>query len=202
MTLAQARKRSNRVSLMRLGFTAAAAISAGVMVGHLAANAVSASPGSIEKLSSDEVVTMVNPRFTGRDVAGQAFVITADTAQRRQGGGEKIDLTNPKMVIEDGTEIEAPSGLYDQDEQTLSLFEDVRLVDSKGYKFRSTSAKMFVEESRVQGIDPLSGSGPLGDVRCDNFEIVDDGDRVRCSGNVQMTIFPGGRDNEEIDADE
>lgn len=194
MTLAQARRRSSMVGMLRIGFTAVAAIAAGIMIGHLAANAVARGPGQIEQLTADEVVTMVNARFTGRDSAGRTVVITADTAQRQRGDPKKIDLLNPRLVTENGTEIDAPSGLFDQTEQTLALFEDVRLIDAKGYDFRSTAAKMFIEEGRVDGIDPLVGTGPLGDVTCDTYEIVDDGDNLRCRGNVNMTIFPGGRD--------
>ncbi|WP_300375559.1 LPS export ABC transporter periplasmic protein LptC [Henriciella sp.] len=193
MTLAQARQRSSMVSMMRLAFTAGAAISAGIMIGHLTANAFSTSPGAIEKLSRDEVVTMVNPRFTGRDATGQAFVITATTAQRQTGGGDRIELENPELLTEDGTQITAPSGLYDQDAQTLDLYEDVQVENAKGYSFDSTSAKVFITEGRVEGIDPLQGSGPLGDVRCDTYEIIEEGDRVYCSGNVEMTITPGER---------
>ncbi|RIJ23724.1 hypothetical protein D1224_05540 [Henriciella barbarensis] len=194
MTLAQARKRSSLVAMLRLAFTAGAAIAAGIMVGHLAANAFTSGPGKIEQLTSEEVVTMVNARFTGRDETGSTIVITADTAQRQRDNPEQIALQNPRLVTEDGTEIDAPSGLYDQAAQTLALFEDVRLIDAQGYDFRSTSAKMFISEGRVDGIDPLVGSGPLGDVTCDTYEIVDDGDRLRCRGNVNMMIFPGGRD--------
>ena len=197
MTLEQARRRSNLVALMRLAFTACAAISAGIMVGLLASNAVVSSPNSIEKLSGDEVVTMVNPRFTGRDVAGRSFVITADTAQRRRGGGDEIDLSSPKLVSEDGTIVTAPAGLYNPNDQTLALYEDVRLINEKGYEFNSTSARMFVEEGRVEGIDPLNGRGPLGDVRSDTYEVLDEGDRVLLSGRVEMTIFPGGRAEDE-----
>ena len=71
---------------------------------------------------------------------------------------------------------------------------------AKGYTFTSTSAKMFIEEGRVEGIDPLSGRGPLGDVRSDTYEIVDEGDRVLLSGRVQMTIIPGGRDGAGTEA--
>ena len=200
MTLEQARQRSSMVSFLRLAFTAGAAISAGMMIGHLTANAVSASPSKIERLSGDEIVTMVNPRFTGRDIAGKAFVITADTAQRRMGGGEKIDLKNPELISEDGTRVAAPAGLYNQDDQTLELYEAVEVENAKGYTFTSTSAKMFIEEGRVEGIDPLSGRGPLGDVRSDTYEIVDEGDRVLLSGRVQMTIIPGGRDGAGTEA--
>lgn len=194
MTLEQARQRSSLVSFLRLVFTAGAAVSAGMMIGHLTANALSASPSKIERLTSDEIVTMVNPRFTGRDIAGRAFVITADTAQRRIGTGEKIDLSNPMLVSEDGTRVWAPAGLYNQEDQTLELYEDVNVQNAKGYVFNSTSARMFIEEGRVEGIDPLKGTGPLGDVRSDTYEIVDEGDRVLLSGRVEMTIFPGGRD--------
>jgi len=200
MTLEQARQRSSMVSFLRLAFTAGAAIAAGMMIGHLMANAVSASPSQIERLSGDEIVTMVNPRFTGRDIAGKAFVITADTAQRRIGGGEKIDLKNPELISEDGTRVAAPAGLYNQDDQTLELYEAVEVENAKGYKFNSTSAKMFIEEGRVEGIDPLSGHGPLGDVRSDTYEIVDEGDRVLLSGRVEMTIIPGGRDGAGTEA--
>jgi lipopolysaccharide export system protein LptC len=188
------------VSVLRLAFTAGAAISAGMMIGHLTANAISASPNSIERLSGDEIVTMVNPRFTGRDVAGRAFVITADTAQRRVGSGERIDLRNPELISEDGTRVAAPAGLYNQDDQTLELYEDVEVENAKGYLFRSTSAKMFIQEGRVEGIEPLSGSGPLGDVRSDTYEIVDEGDRILLSGRVEMTIVPGGRGDGETQA--
>ena len=194
MTLAQARRRSSLVSLLRLMFTAGAAIAAGIMVGHLAANALSRGPSQLEQLSSDEVVTMVNARFTGRDIAGQSIMITADTAQRRRADPELIELQNPRLVTENGTEIDAPSGLYDQSDQTVDLFEAVRLVDTRGYDLRSTSAMVFVEEGRVDGIDPLVGTGPLGDVTCDTYEIVEDGDRLSCRGNVEMTIFPNKRD--------
>ena len=200
MTLEQARQRSSMVSVLRLAFTAGAAISAGMMIGHLTANAISASPTSIERLSGDEIVTMVNPRFTGRDVAGRAFVITADTAQRRVGSGERIDLRNPELISEDGTRVAAPAGLYNQDDQTLELYEDVEVENAKGYLFRSTSAKMFIQEGRVEGIEPLSGSGPLGDVRSDTYEIVDEGDRILLSGRVEMTIVPGGRGDGETQA--
>ncbi|MEE2879162.1 MAG: LPS export ABC transporter periplasmic protein LptC [Pseudomonadota bacterium] len=200
MTLEQARQRSSMVSVLRLAFTAGAAISAGMMIGHLTANAISASPNSIERLSGDEIVTMVNPRFTGRDVAGRAFVITADTAQRRVGSGERIDLRNPELISEDGTRVAAPAGLYNQDDQTLELYEDVEVENAKGYLFRSTSAKMFIQEGRVEGIEPLSGSGPLGDVRSDTYEIVDEGDRILLSGRVEMTIVPGGRGDGETQA--
>ena len=69
----------------------------------------------------------------------------------------------------------------------------MKVRDSEGYEFTTTAARVFVQEGRVQGLQPLSGFGPLGDMRADSYEIVDDGDRVILRGNVDLTIFPDGR---------
>lgn len=197
MTLEQARKRSSMVGLMRMLFVAGAAISAGMMIGPIAATAISGVGSDIDRISSDEVVTMVNARFTGRNVAGEAYVITADTARRRLDDPSVIDLTNPRLVDDAGTEVESPTGTYHQNDEYLDLFEAVQVRDSEGYTFTTTSARVFVQDGRVQGLEPLSGNGPLGDVRADSYEIVDDGDRVILRGNVDMMIYPGGRDAPE-----
>ena len=180
---------------MRIAFTAGAAISVGLMVGYLAASALTGPSNAIEAVSGDEVVTMLNPRFTGRNIAGEAFVITADTAQRRRSNEKLIDLVNPHLVDETGTEVTAPTGLFDQDAEYLDLFEDVRFNNGDGYAFRTTAARVHVRDGRVTGLEPLSGSGPLGDVNSDTYEISDDGDRIILRGNVSMLIFPGGRDD-------
>ena len=193
MTLDQAQRRSRFVGFMRMLFVAGAAISAGIMVGPIIANTFDGVSTQIENLEGDQVVTMVNPRFTGRNVAGDAFVITADTARRRLTDSSIIDLTNPRLMDDKGTIVTAPLGTYHQNDEFLDLFENVRLVDEEGYVFTTTEARAFVQDGRVEGLQPLDGSGPLGDVRADTYEILDEGNRVVLRGNVDMTIFPGER---------
>ncbi|MEO1101045.1 MAG: LPS export ABC transporter periplasmic protein LptC [Pseudomonadota bacterium] len=190
LTLEQARHRSSIVGILRLAFTAAAAISIGLLVGQLAASSLSRSVGPAETYRADEVVTMINPRFTGRDQSGEAFVITADSAQRWRSNESLVDLVNPTLIDEFGGQVSAPGGLYDQDSQTLELYEDVRVKDAAGYEFTTTNARVFVREGRIEGLEPLSGTGPLGDVRSDTYEISEDGDVIRLQGNVQMTFEP------------
>lgn len=195
MTLEQAQRRTRFVGLLRMLFVAGAAISAGIFVGPVIASAFSTSSTVIERLEGDQVVTMVNARFTGRNVAGEAFEITADTARRRRTDPSIIDLENPRLIDQAGTVVTAPTGTYHQNDEYLDLFENVRVVDEEGYEFRTTAARAFVQDGRVEGLEPLQGSGPLGDVRADTYEILDEGDRVVLRGNVDMTIYPGGRDD-------
>lgn len=197
MTLAQARRRSSTVGLLRMVFVAGAAISAGVIIGPMAATTLSGSGQQIDQLEGDEVVTMVNARFTGRNISGEAYVITAEAAQRRRADPSVINLTNPRMVDDKGTEVSAPVGVYYQNADYLDLFQAVRIRDREGYEFTTTAARVFVQEGRVQGLEPLSGNGPLGDVRADSYEIEDEGDRVIFRGNVDLTIYPDGDDGSD-----
>lgn len=197
MTLAQARRRSSRVGLLRMVFVAGAAISAGVIIGPMAATTLTGSGQLIDQLEGDEVVTMVNARFTGRNFSGEAYVITAEAAQRRRADPSVINLTNPRMVDDKGTQVSAPVGVYYQNAEYLDLFQAVKVRDREGYEFTTTAARVFVQEGRVQGLEPLSGNGPLGDVRADSYEIEDEGDRVIFRGNVDLTIYPDGEDGSE-----
>ena len=192
MTLAQARRRSSTVGMMRMLFVAGAAISAGVIIGPIAATALSGAGQQIDQIAADEVITMVNARFTGRNIAGDAYIITADEARRRRADSSVVDLKSPRMVDDKGTEVSAPIGVYYQNAEHLDLFQAVRVRDAEGYEFTTTAARVFVQEGRVQGLEPLSGNGPLGDVRADSYEIEDDGDRVILRGNVDLTIYPDG----------
>lgn len=197
MTLEQAKRRSRFVNILRVAFVAGAAISAGIFIGPVIASAFTATTSEIERLEGDQVVTMVNARFTGRNDAGDAFEITADTARRRRTDSDIIDLEDPRLIDEIGTVVTAPTGTYYQSEDYLDLFEDVRVIDADGYEFKTTAARAFVQEGRVEGLEPLQGRGPLGDVSADTYEILDDGDRVVLRGNVDMTLYPGGRDDEQ-----
>lgn len=190
VTLAQIQRRSNTVRMLRLVFTAGAAIAIGVLAGPVIANALSGISSPQRSFEGDEIVTMINPRFTGRDKGGDSYIITADTAQRRRASDSLVDLSNPMLVDQKGTRITAPEGTYDQDSQTLDLFRDVQVADEGGYRFRTTSARFYILEGRIEGLDPLYGSGPLGDIRSDAYEITEDGSVITFRGNVEMVFEP------------
>ena len=189
MTLAQARRRSDRVRIQRHVFVAAAAIAIGLFVGHIVRSAV-AQDTNPPVVDDSEAVTMTNPRFTGRDSSGEVFTITADAAQRQRGRDGAVDLVNPVMRDAKGTEVRAPTGYYDRETGILELYQDVRITDAGGYMFASEGARLIVAEDRVEGLSPLEGRGPLGDIRADAYEIFEGGDRLVFTGNVYTVIYP------------
>lgn len=202
MTLAQARKRSSFINLLRMIFVAGAAISAGVIIGPIVATTLTGAGQQIDKLAGDEVVTMLNARFTGRNESGEAYVITADEARRRRADSSVINLTNPRLVDDQGTQVSAPIGVFYQNDEHLDLFQDVKVRDAEGYEFTTTAARVYVQDGRVQGLEPISGIGPLGDIIADSYEIEDEGDRVIFRGNVGFTLYPDGRDETEATENE
>lgn len=196
LSLRQARSRSDLVRLLRMLFTSAAAISAGVLIGSLAYTMISGGQSQID-YGSDEIVTMRNPRFSGRNAEGQPYVITADTAQRDGANAMLIELVNP--ALDDGINgtVRAPRGVFDQESQQLELFENVIMTDSSGNRFVSTHARMYVQDNRVVGLQPLNGEGPLGKIRADSYEIRDGGARVIFRGNVWTEIQSQPRETGE-----
>ncbi len=189
LTLAQARRRSGRVQSLRYALVGAAAISIGLFLGFVIRSALS-QDAAPPVLQDDDAVTMINPRFTGRDSAGQVFTITADAAQRRRAENGAVDLVNPVMRDGKGAELKAPTGFYDRDKGVLELYEAVNITDSGGYSFISRGARMILGENRVEGLSPLEGKGPLGDIRSDSYEILDGGNRIVFEGNVRTVIYP------------
>ncbi|MEZ6000220.1 hypothetical protein [Hyphomonas sp.] len=197
LTLAQARKRSERVRMLRMLFVACAAVSIGFFAGHVIKSALTAESKPVS-VTKDESVTMVNPRFTGRDSTGQSFQITADAARRRRGMDQAVDLVGPVLTDEAGSQVRAPSGMYDRAAGILELYDDVSITDASGYTFMSLGARVFVGEGRIEGLSPLQGKGPLGDIRCDSYEVLDDGNRIVCAGNVRTVIYPATEEDTPV----
>jgi lipopolysaccharide export system protein LptC len=65
--------------MLRMLFVACAAVSIGFFAGHVIKSALTSDSRPV-RVTKDASVTMLNPRFTGRDSTGQSFQITADAA--------------------------------------------------------------------------------------------------------------------------
>jgi lipopolysaccharide export system protein LptC len=180
--LAATRRRTAVVHIMRLLLTTAAVVSAGFLIGPVVSNVFGrvAPPPPMSAAN----VTILSPRFEGRDANDKPFVVTADTAHRRKANQALIDLVNPKIEDETGATVIAPEGVYDRESQILDLVGGVVMKDSAGYTFNTESARMFARENRIVGKTQLQGFGPIGEVRADEYEVFDDGAHVVLTGNV------------------
>lgn len=181
-SLKEARKRTALVHILRLLFTIGAVLSAGWLLGTVIESSLrqkGAEPGA-----TGLSVTVLGPRFDGYDANDRPYVLTAETARRRRDNVNLVDLVNPRLQDAASSTVQAREGVWNAEEEVLDLVGDVVMTDAAGYTFTSQRTRMYVKENRVEGQEPLQGKGPIGDVRADAYEVLDDGNRIILKGNV------------------
>lgn len=196
LTLSAARRRTTFVRVMRFGFMAAIAVILAVLVFQLIAGNTGDVGDAPEAVSAD--VRMINPRFTGRDENLTPYAVTADVAIRRRGEAAGLtELEAPRLdynFINAGNEFSsvlAETGTYDAANRVLDLFSNVNFATDTGYTFASNHARIHLSEERVTGNQPVEGTGPMGTIRADRYEIHQGGNRVIFDGNVHARITQG-----------
>lgn len=193
ISLKDARNRTALVHILRLLFTVGAVLSAGWLLGTVIESSLRErrSTTNAEGVS----VTVHAPRFDGFDSQDRPYTITAMTAQRRKDNLALVDLVNPRLKDYTSTTVQAREGVWNAELEVLDLQGDVVMTDAAGYTFTSQKTRMYVKESRVEGQDPLNGRGPIGEVRADAYEVLDDGNRIVLKGNVWTRFTPKKRTN-------
>lgn len=185
LTLAQARRRSALVRAWRWFCVGMAGLMAFSIVGSAIWR--SSLPGFIgDGLPTVNSPRMINPRFTGS--GENAYVVTAESAMRRPGKSQILDLDKPSYSSKGGMNVQAPSGIYDPDKQTLDLAGGVTFTDSNGNRFETPIAHVDTNSSIATGAQTLSGAGRFGDVKSNGFEIGAKGNTLRMTGGVSGTI--------------
>ncbi len=196
-SLKEARRRTAFVHILRLLFTVGAVLSAGFLIGPAIQHAVFSSGPKYSAQATS--VTVLKPRWEGRDSNDGVYVITAETAHRRRENPSLIDLVMPTLVDQASTKVQAREGVYDRQEEVLDLAGDVVMTDAAGYTFRADKSRMYVRENRVVGQTPLEGVGPVGEVRADAYEVMDGGDRIVLTGNVWTKFVNTRKQDGEAD---
>jgi lipopolysaccharide export system protein LptC len=138
-------------------------------------------------------LTMVKPRLTGADSKGNPFVITAATAVQDAHDAKKISLTTLEadlaMDKQNWLNARARTGKVDMNTGQLELDGGIDVFTSTGYELHSKSASANLKQSVIHGHDPVTGQGPDGTLRADEFHADRTTDILTLTGHVQMTLF-------------
>lgn len=175
LTLAAARKHTLRIRAIRhalIGISAALAV---ILIYFFATQ----SSGAQFEDDPDTSVKMVNPRYSGRTADGLPFYLTSDTATRELETRNEIALVAPvlEFIRADGAEssyIEAEVGEYDDVAKVLDLREDVVLETDDGYRCTTTHARIYAQEKRIEGDEPIQCTGNFGEVSGTRYEVIDE----------------------------
>jgi lipopolysaccharide export system protein LptC len=85
-----------------------------------------------------------------------------------------------KLVTPQGETININSehGYFEKDKNKVYLNQDVHLVHTQGYDFKTSSAIIELNTRVVSGQEEVIGGGPLGKIKAQGFQILDKGERV------------------------
>ncbi len=142
-----------------------------------------------------EALSMVNARYFGTDKKGQPFSVTAKGVKENPGDDKSVALTGPQadMTLTNGDwlSVEAQTGLYNRDADTLDLSGDVSLFQDKGYEMHTDEVSVKLKEGNASGRKPVQSHGPFGQLNAQGFDLYDKGERVVFLGPAQLTLVNG-----------
>lgn len=186
LTLEAARKHSARIKVLRrLLFLICAALAT-----YLVYEFATQSNTTFIEDNPTESVRMEGPRYSGRTDDGLPFYLTADTATRTLANRSEVALIKPvlEFIREDGAEaslVVAETGTYDDVKKILNLRTDVDLNTDDGYRCKTTHARIFAREKRIEGDERIECDGNFGIVNGNAYEIND---------NYKVFVFKNGMD--------
>jgi lipopolysaccharide export system protein LptC len=137
-------------------------------------------------------LSMIKPRLTGQDGKGNPFVITAAAAVQDAKNPKRVRLTKVEADLTQGAgwlNADAASGTADMNAGMLQLEGGINVFSDQGYELHTKSALVDLKKSVVHGHDGVTGQGPLGNIRADEFHFDRDSKLLTLSGHVQMTIM-------------
>jgi lipopolysaccharide export system protein LptC len=144
---------------------------------------------------SGDALSMINPRFQGRDSQNRPFSIVAEKATQPADGARAINLAQPKadITLADGAwvALTADSGVYHRDTKTLDLSGHVSLFHDRGFELRTTAAQVDLRTGNARGDAPVEGQGPAGTLSAQGFRLEDGGQTIVFTGRSELTVFMG-----------
>jgi len=140
-------------------------------------------------------LTMVKPRLAGADTKGNPFVITADSAIQDARNPKKASLKNLEADLsldnQNWINAKARTGMVDMNTGQLELSGGIDVYTATGYELHSSSASANLKQSIVHGHEPVTGQGPDGTLRADEFHADRTTNILTLHGHVHMTLTGG-----------
>lgn len=142
---------------------------------------------------SEELPVMTNPRFQGVDDNNQPYTVTADSALQQD--EKTIILVNVQADIftHEGTwlSLTAQKGELDTQRKFIQLRGAVTLYQDQGYEFETESIDIDMSQQIAMGREEVDGQGPVGKIKAQGFDWMNNEKLLRFTGGVKLTVMPG-----------
>jgi len=139
-------------------------------------------------------ITMAQPKISGFTSDNRPYEFTATSAAQDITKPDFLELQkiHARMKLADTSlvEVTAPRGSYDLKAEILTLNDDVAMVSSTGYAARMTIAVIDTRKGDMVSDKPVWVKLLNGFLNAKRLDVVDNGDLLRFSGGVSMTLHP------------
>lgn len=135
--------------------------------------------GELEKLHVEKTVLNIT------DKDNKVHNFTAENIDETSPGSKLIKLSKPDGMIPSSSgwiNIKSPSGIYNQNENTLLLTNNVEIFYSQGMNIHVHEIMYDFKNSTAQSKEPVKAQGYLGDLKSESFEY---------NGKTGIAIFKG-----------
>jgi lipopolysaccharide export system protein LptC len=158
---------------------------------------ISVSVASV-KLDGTRVIT-ADPKLTGYRKDGRTYEVVAKSDVQDLLDTNVTELVGVKAKIALGdnstARVTAGSGVYDGRHDTITLREDVHIVNAVGYEFILKSMSMDLKSGDMASDEPVTLLLNGGKFDADRMNITDNGHKVTFEGSVKSTIERDSTDN-------
>lgn len=138
---AEIKSRRTRIKVLRSIFLVLSSLSAALFFCSIIISAFSDKRNAAKDILNGDALVIASPRFIGHSSAGGKITITAQSATRTIGNAQgAIRLIAPHMTTEEGADVVAKNGTWNQSTQELRLTDDVIMTYPSGDKANAQSA--------------------------------------------------------------
>ncbi len=146
-----------------------------------------------------EDLQMTQPKLTFTDKKDRDYLVVADSAVQTPGNQDVWDLKDidADLTPKSGgwIKLTSTSGILNSANEILDLMGVVDVTSHDGYEFHAVTAKVNFGEGTVMSEDPVKGNGPGGAISADSFSMVEGGNLITFTGDVQLRVLPGAEGN-------
>lgn len=201
---AHAARHSRRVRLLKLVLPAAAALVAAAFIGY--SFLASGTRGTVDLATAsieDGALVMASPELNGFTDDNLPYKMSAQRAQQALGGGNVIELEDIRanVPVDQDTfaSIEAASGTFNREKNTLDIDSDVTLSTTSGVTARLRSAKVDIDANDLTTTKPVDITLDGMQIAADSFATQEGGKVFVFDKRVRVTLDPArlGQKTEE-----
>ncbi|WP_099865778.1 LPS export ABC transporter periplasmic protein LptC [Pararhizobium haloflavum] len=202
----RALRHSQRVVMLKWLFPALTVLVVGALVAVSLLSRALPDNVTVERASiSDGTIIMENPVLTGQTGDAQTFTVNAFRALQSVGSPNLITLNAISAELPVSTtqtaKVEAESGLYDRTAETLTLDAPFRIKSSDGLEVEMQSAAFDLAAGEMRSDAPITLRNGNTSLVAQSVRIRDNGETIRFTRDVRMTIDPSTLRNSQKDGE-